>query len=866
MAIYILKFSACLFVFWIVYFLFLERQQMHHFKRFYLLSVFVLAIVIPTLTIIEYVEPVVTTFETVPTFINIEPDFVEAPIEATPFWDLETTLWFIYGIGVLLLAIRFLINLSQMQRRISNNKTIHKRPFIYVLLEDNLIPHSFFRYIFFNKTRYESLNIPEEVILHEETHAKQLHSIDIIFLEVLQIVFWFHPLIYILKHHIKLNHEFLADQAVLKQGADTKTYQNILLQFSSNTQDYQLTSAINYSSIKKRFTVMKTQTSKTKIWLSSLLVLPIIAVLFYNFSTREYVEKQLSEAPQNSQIKNTLTTEGATEAMMKEYSDWIIQFTNTHRIDDTKYKRIVAIYDIMTETQRNSVELYPRVPNMNLSEVKPTAPTKTQFESWKNKNDYAIWLDGTHISNSKLSNYTVDDIVHYTGSKVHNKARSKKFPQPFQFSLYTKNGFKTNYQESAINSYNEISRTYSEAIEKYLKGVQTDNSELKILKAQVDQIYNQFTNEELEKHNILPAPPAPAKLQSTRTIKPIEIIIKKDNSIILNNKPIKFEDLADTVIKINKALTIEERRNFVSASILMEDNDSKEYIEILNELNKADIWTSEIGYIENKQKTDLPYKHFKLYAGLTVDEAKIQQEKINEFDYESLKNSPLETISETVSVTYIKAEDSKLKEGLIKTNGDTYYFTQQNGKMIYYDKYGKEFKNNNLTPSTPNPKNPSFLDFLEDMESQDATFYLDNKKITAKEAKSITKTNKGKQTEITTKLDENGKYTVLLSTPIVNKKQKSILPIVNGKTIKTPRFTMTLSELKKLKLTLSNTEITDFKFKIPRIKTEQIKGNTISEKAILNLNSAKTGDYISIFDIKDGKDSNISPLVIEIVK
>ncbi|QXP77522.1 MULTISPECIES: M56 family metallopeptidase [Winogradskyella] len=396
MAIYILKFSACLFVFWIVYFLFLERQQMHHFKRFYLLSAFVLAIVIPTLTIIEYVEPVVTTFETVPTFINIEPDFVEAPIEATPFWNLETTLWFIYGIGVLLLAIRFLINLFQIQRRISNNETIHKRPFIYVLLEDNLIPHSFFRYIFFNKTRYESLNIPEEVILHEETHAKQLHSIDIIFLEVLQIVFWFHPLIYILKHHIKLNHEFLADQAVLKQGADTKTYQNILLQFSSNTQDYQLTSAINYSSIKKRFTVMKTQTSKTRIWLSTLLVLPIIAILFYSFAEKEYVEKEESstidhvehikdELKKAKELQINYVDQNVVEIYLKKYDIYeALRTTEPHYINKSKQQQ-EGLDDMFSDLGG----LYFRMSKENKAKVKrPISPIKPYVQITLNGKTY----------------------------------------------------------------------------------------------------------------------------------------------------------------------------------------------------------------------------------------------------------------------------------------------------------------------------------------------------------------------------------------------------------------------------------------------------------------------------------------------
>ncbi|WP_179021763.1 M56 family metallopeptidase [Winogradskyella forsetii] len=313
MELYLLKFSACLLVFLLVYVLFLERQTMHHFKRFYLLGAMALALVIPTLTITEYVEPVVTNFETSSLRIPTELSKIE-PIETPSIFTLESILWLIYGIGVLLFFIRFVVNLVKMQRRISKNVNLTKRSFVYVLLCENLVPHSFFKYIFFNKMRYESNAVPTEVKLHEETHAKQLHSLDIMILELLQIVFWFHPLIYILKHHIKLNHEFLADQGVLKQGSDAKTYQNIILQFSSsdsyrNTQDYALSSAINYSStrlnglfskntfgqVKKRFTVMKTQTSKTRIWLSTLLVFPVIAILFYSFANNVKVEKDLSE-------------------------------------------------------------------------------------------------------------------------------------------------------------------------------------------------------------------------------------------------------------------------------------------------------------------------------------------------------------------------------------------------------------------------------------------------------------------------------------------------------------------------------------------------------------------------------------------
>ncbi|MBF8148763.1 M56 family metallopeptidase [Winogradskyella sp. F6397] len=1000
METYLFKFSVCLGIFWLVYVLFLERQNRHHFKRFYLLGALTLALIIPKLTITEYVEPVVTTIETAPTFINIDPALIDTTIEEPSFFDLETTLWFIYGFGVLLFTLRFVVNLFKMQRRISKNETVKHRPFIYVLLQDNLIPHSFFRYIFFNKTRYESNHIPKEVVLHEETHAKQLHSIDIVLLELLQIIFWFHPLIYILKHHIKLNHEFLADQAVLQQGSDIKTYQTILLQFSSNTQNHQLASAINYSSIKKRFTVMKTQTSKTRIWLSTLLVLPIIAILFYNFTKKEYVEKKSIDTSEVFQLENQIQNDGASKKLMEEYRNFIIEYKDTNIIYSQKYERAIIIYDqLMSDKQRATVEKYPDnlLPKSNLSKVQPKKPTTAQFKSWKNENEYAIWLDGNHVSNFELNNYTIDDIVYFTGSKIHNNARSKKFPQPFQFSLYTKNGFKTHYQESAINSYNKISKTYSEAIGKYLKGPQTDNSELKILKAQIDKIYNSFTEEEIKKYNILMAPPVPAqysnskseeepimvilinrngellaknkstslegiesklktlsksfddsnsvfvrydksnasektlknvitlirkydfkviqadapliapppppappvpstphtptKTQSNKVIQPVEILIKKDNSILLNEKIIKFNDLAQSATEINKHLTIEERRNYVTASIFTESNNNIDFVKKVQlELHKADIMSSSVRYLESIKKTGLKAKHVSPNAGLTVEQAKIEQEKRLEKykDFTLPKDSPWAIETKVTSV-----KETKQKSGPIEINGTNYYYSQQNGVTTYYDTYGKEVKMDNLPPPPPPPaiktgkisdsqfksynkwvkslKDPNGNHLMVKKEHYEYFTGIYNLMTEEQQKKSeglppppAPPVPSSKQKQTYKFKTESGEIIEVVEDP-QPQKQESILPIVNGRVLKTGQLSMSLTEIKKIILTLPNSKVTAFKLKIPGIKTQQFKGNIANSDTIKNLNTLKTGDFIVLFDIKDDKDSEVSPVSIEVI-
>ena len=289
MLLYILKSATCLTILLAFYKIFLERENMHTFKRFYLLGSLLAAFAIPFITFIEYVEiPVVTQI--------IEPSNSNVPLvssvsqEQSPTNYLPSILWSIYGIGIVLFGFNFINNLHQIIQRIQKNPKYKINRITNVLLLDRIIPHTFFNYIFLNKKKFEAKEIPSEVLLHEETHAKQKHSLDVLFIEFLQVLFWFNPLMYFMKKAIKLNHEFLADREVLDHGIKPSLYQSILLEFSSSSLQPQLANSINYSSIKKRFTVMKTKTSKKSFLIRSLLLLTLLTTLVYGFSQKKILE------------------------------------------------------------------------------------------------------------------------------------------------------------------------------------------------------------------------------------------------------------------------------------------------------------------------------------------------------------------------------------------------------------------------------------------------------------------------------------------------------------------------------------------------------------------------------------------------
>ncbi|MBJ6367724.1 M56 family metallopeptidase [Snuella sedimenti] len=290
MLLYVLKSGICLGILYAVYKLLLEKEDMHFFKRFYLIGALLASMIIPTITFTEYIKVIP---EEIPLVVSNNIPF-QANIVAPQqnYWPV--ILWSIYGLGVLLFSFKFIKNLFDIGYKIRQNPKYKTKRVTNVLLAEAVIPHTFLSYVFLNKYKFEAQQIPKAILLHEEAHAVQKHSLDVLFIEIILIVFWFNPIIYLVKRSMKLNHEFLADQTVINKGIATPTYQNILLAFSSNASYSPLAHAINHSLIKKRFTVMKTQTSKLALWLRRLLVLPLLTILIYSFSSKVIVEKNLS--------------------------------------------------------------------------------------------------------------------------------------------------------------------------------------------------------------------------------------------------------------------------------------------------------------------------------------------------------------------------------------------------------------------------------------------------------------------------------------------------------------------------------------------------------------------------------------------
>jgi hypothetical protein len=278
------------------------------FKRIYLLGAIIVSVVIPFLVVKTVVVPV----QEIPV-LEFQNSMAQQEVTQVATETGFAIDWFyvalgLYLLGVCIMLFRFTKNLIAFQIQ-KNDVVSSYASYLLILRGEVTVPHSFWNRIFVSKKQYEQDLIPTVVLEHEKTHLDQKHSLDVLFVELLLVLFWFNPVLYMLRYAIKLNHEFLADQAVLKTGISTKDYQELILNHATSQYQHAMANTFNFPFIKKRFTIMKTQTSQRSLLLRSLVLVPVIALLIIScgreeteFKPMEKGIKFTKEIPTNTKI------------------------------------------------------------------------------------------------------------------------------------------------------------------------------------------------------------------------------------------------------------------------------------------------------------------------------------------------------------------------------------------------------------------------------------------------------------------------------------------------------------------------------------------------------------------------------------
>lgn len=247
-------------------------------RRFMLLNTYLIALLVPFADFSNWIRIHEATQNMASTYAEtVLSEATSLPSKATVLsWN--TILLWIYMGGVCMFLLRFVIQLIGIYRLAKKTEVSTIKGIKVHIIEKNESPFSFFRWIFINpEVRYESQL--QEILIHEQCHVEQKHSIDVVLAELFTIVCWFNPFAWLLKREIRLNLEYLADLYVVQVGCDQKSYQYHLLGMTYHKNVSTILNNFNDLLLKKRIKMMNRRRSRLIVKAKYTLLIPVTATL-----------------------------------------------------------------------------------------------------------------------------------------------------------------------------------------------------------------------------------------------------------------------------------------------------------------------------------------------------------------------------------------------------------------------------------------------------------------------------------------------------------------------------------------------------------------------------------------------------------
>jgi hypothetical protein len=311
---FLIKASAGIILFYLVYWLFLRNETYHNANRWFLLAALITSVLLPLFpvhyTLLMEQGNNSSLFVSIPdTFKHIPVVTGQEPVTGAFNWYQAVLMVYFTGAAIFLLRLLtqtvILVQLM-LKYRIKSLEGIR-----IVENEKYGLPFSFFNVVFINPKFHKQENLPE-ILAHEKVHIRENHWFDLLFIELLTVIFWFNPFIWFFERSIKQNHEYLADKGVLAQGHHVGRYQALLINQLMGMQIIGVTNNLNFALNTNRLKMMtKTKTSRV-LGIKFLWALPAVALLLFAFAEPVYKAN-------NTQTENPVSTiqQGEKEFVMK---------------------------------------------------------------------------------------------------------------------------------------------------------------------------------------------------------------------------------------------------------------------------------------------------------------------------------------------------------------------------------------------------------------------------------------------------------------------------------------------------------------------------------------------------------------------
>lgn len=273
---YLLTASLYLVLFYGCYHLLLRRNTFFGLNRAYLLASVMLSLLLPLVQLPD------GTANSLPVGAITLPTFVVGSAHSSQNDGLTTAhwIWLLYGLGVVGMFIRLAVHVRAVFALIKRGTIERKSGYVLVRLPNDSKSQtpsfSFGPYLVLN--HIDALTQPEVLMRHEKAHIRQRHTADILFIELVQALLWFNPILWLYKHALQEVHEFLADRSVLQ--TPQPDYARQLVAYALNIPSAALTTPfVSKSTLKQRIVMLQKPQTHRRALLGYALVLPLAAML-----------------------------------------------------------------------------------------------------------------------------------------------------------------------------------------------------------------------------------------------------------------------------------------------------------------------------------------------------------------------------------------------------------------------------------------------------------------------------------------------------------------------------------------------------------------------------------------------------------
>jgi formylglycine-generating enzyme required for sulfatase activity len=430
--IYLIEASICLFLLYICYVLLIKNDTFYRLKRLYLIFSVVISITIPQLPSVresKEVKQIITTFsQNDNAYSNYKDAFEKVVFGNIPeksvkldsssnMYPFILILLTVYLLGIVLLIFRLVININQLLSLVRSNNIEPHGKFAIVHHNDDYPTFSFLRYIFLNSTNLDN-NDMSIVLKHEEAHIRNWHSVDMMFIELCKVVFWFNPVIWIFKRSLIKVHECEVDDYLIEsRKEDVLNYQSLLLRQYLSNINIELAHPFNYSLVKFRIKMMTKTKSRAIAKYKIILALPVIILSLLAFSNanislskQEFTELVNSDKLWEPEPKGMAYIPAGSFVLKRTDGSTTTDFTVTidaFWMNQTEVS-VKQYFDYLKSVKKDSSEQFYQasLPDINKAPLKDYFSNKKYFDfpvvgvSFKQAMDYCKWL--TAVENQKL--------------------------------------------------------------------------------------------------------------------------------------------------------------------------------------------------------------------------------------------------------------------------------------------------------------------------------------------------------------------------------------------------------------------------------------------------------------------------------